>query len=145
EFVDVLGVHPRVGRSFATGEDVDGKNHVAILSHDAWKKRLGGDPAAVGTTITLDDTPYTVVGVLPPDFRFLEGNQANEVFVPTPRAIDRQIGQARGIRYLTVMARLKPGVSVETAQANMSTIAAAEAAAYPDTNGQRVVRVVSMH
>src|SRR5215470_15531965 len=85
DFFDVLGVHPRVGRSFATGEDVDGKNHVAIISHDAWKKRLGGDPNAVGATISLDDTPYTVVGILPPDFRFLEGNQANEVFVPTPR------------------------------------------------------------
>ena len=69
-FFSLLGIHPFLGREFLPEEDRPGARPVALLDHDLWRRRFGADPAAVGKTVLLDGSPFTVVGVLPADFRF---------------------------------------------------------------------------
>ena len=116
----VLGVSPQFGRTFAEGEDQAGHEHVAILSHELWERRFGSDASLIGSTIRLNRENYTVIGVMPENFRLMG-------FVPrlwTPlvlRAAD-QTEAARKDRPLTLYARLKPGVTVEQARAEMVTL-----------------------
>src|SRR5262249_23291481 len=83
--LDMLGVAPVMGRSFAPGEDVEGKNHVIILTAEAWKKYTNADPSILGSTLTVDQIPYTVIGILPAGFQLIGGGSPIEYFVPTPR------------------------------------------------------------
>jgi putative ABC transport system permease protein len=118
-FFSLLGVRPVAGRLFLPEEDRPGGPPVAILSHSLWKRRFGGDPSVVGKGITLDDKVYTVVGVLPATFVIpdqFKGNYA--LWVPLAE------GQTPGpFRILRAIGRLKPGVSVATAQTELNTIA----------------------
>ena len=115
----VLGVSPQFGRTFAEEENQAGHEHVVILSHELWERRFGSDASLIGSTIRLNRENYTVVGVMPANFRLMG-------FVPqlwTPlvlRAVD-QTEPARKDRSLTVYARLKAGVTVEQARAEMVT------------------------
>src|SRR5262249_11270371 len=145
-FFRLLRVNPALGRAFAPGEDQAGKNHVAILTHAAWKKRFAGDPAVVGRTVTFDDTPYVIIGVLPADFTFgavVRGD--HEVFVPIPRAFDTGLMANRKAHYLNGIGRLAPGVTAAGAQADLVTIAARLAATYPESNAERSAVVTPMH
>ncbi len=144
-FFDTLGVGPRVGRGFAPGEDTDGKNHVVVLTHSGWKKRFGGEEDLVGRTVTLDDTPHTVVGIMPEDFRFVVDDTPVDLFVPIPRGFDRELGTFRGAHYLNVLARLQPGVTLEAARAGMNVLAATLATTYPDSNANRLIRTTQLH
>src|SRR5262249_30227571 len=83
---DTLGVRPALGRGFAADEDQAGKNRVVVLAWSAWQRVLGGDASAVGKTLVLDDAPYTVIGVLPRDFRFPMAGGGAPGVVPQPRA-----------------------------------------------------------
>ena len=140
ELFDVLGVSPLLGRNFTAKEDDPG-THVVILSYPLWQTRFAGDPAIVGKSITLDGTSYQVVGVMPANFAFPLGhdNIATELWVSM--ALLRQASDGgtpmtaqRGNNFLQCVARLKDGVSVSQAQANMDTISAGLRRQYPDTD-----------
>jgi len=124
-----LGVAPMFGRQFTSDEGTTGHNQVAMLSHNLWQRRVGADPQMIGKTITLDAKPYTVVGVMPPGFRFpgstgvLFGflvNQPAEVW--TPMALDAGARNQRRSHIWQVIARLKPGVTASQATAGMSLL-----------------------
>ncbi len=134
-----LGVKPQLGRFFTADEDrVDSRNDIVVISDRLWRDRLAADPKVIGRTLFLDGTATTIVGVMPPGFRVF--NNESDFWIPMP--FSRFQVQARSPnRVLTVAARLKPGVSVEQAQARMNPVAAAFARVEPDHQTGRGVRV----
>jgi putative ABC transport system permease protein len=135
---NLLGVSPELGRTFVP-EDDEPHHHVVILSHRFWKERFAGDPKIIGRVITLDNSAYTVVGVMPAGFQYLLQRESPALwtaFGPTLESTPDSPSMAteRGAHFLRVIARLKPGVSVAEAQANLDVIAASLAKQYPDTN-----------
>jgi predicted permease len=128
-----LGVRAFLGRTFLPEEGEHGAEGAVMLSHGLWQRRFGGDPAVVGKTVKLNGPAYTVVGVLPPDF--ILSPRRYELY----RALsfnDSQKVNRRG-RYLSVVARLRPGVTPEQARAEMRGVGARLAAQYPDENAGR--------
>jgi len=119
ELFDVLGVKPALGRSFAAEEDRPGANPVCIISHGLWQRRFGSDPTLVGKQITMSGTSYTVIGVLPASYAY---GTPTDVFVPIGLQADemKERGSHPGIY---AVARLKPGVTVETARAELIAMA----------------------
>jgi putative ABC transport system permease protein len=128
---DVLGVAPAIGRGFLPEEGQPGRHHVVVLSHAMWTQRFGADPRIVGRTLTLDDHPHTVIGVMPAGFRFPDDS---DVDVWMPLVYEQFEQRTRNQRMFNVLGRLAPGAGLEIAAAEMSTIAARLAAAYPNTN-----------
>jgi predicted permease len=128
-FFRTLGVPPLLGRDFLEEEDQAGWHQVAVLSHPLWRDTFGGDPDIIGRQIVLEGAPWTVVGVARPMMGFIE-KQA-QIYVPFPRA-DLETGRSH--RYLHVLGRLKPDVSVEQAQARMDLVAAQLAQENPSIN-----------
>ena len=135
----VLGVNPILGRAFTADDDKPGAR-VVILSHELWQRRFGGDRNILTQTITLNETPYQIIGVTPPAFRFpiektpaVFWTSAATQFEAPPGSTETPAGE-RGMHYLHSVARLKPGVTAEQAEANTKTIMAALATQYPDTN-----------
>jgi putative ABC transport system permease protein len=137
----MLGATPAYGRDFLPEEDRSGNNNVIILSHGLWQRRFGANPDIINQTITLDLKPYTVIGIMPPDFRYPTWAE-NELW--SPIGFDEDDAQAHGAHYLAVEGRLKPGVTVEQAVAEMETIAARLAKQYPDSNTGWSTKVVPM-
>jgi cell division protein FtsX len=129
EFFDVMGVAPMLGRTFLADENEPGKNRVVVLSDHLWKERFSGDRGVLGRSVMLDGDPYAIVGVMPPSFRY---PSATELW--TPLTISPQNANDRGMRYLRVMARLKPGATMQQARTEMNTIAARLKSEYPNTN-----------
>jgi hypothetical protein len=119
-FFSVLGVDPALGRTFADEEDQPGGALVAVLGHGLWADRFGADPAIVGQTIRLDDTRYLVVGVMPGGFAFPDPDDR----LWTPVALTPQQLANHGSHFLRVVARLKHGVAIARAQAELDAIAA---------------------
>ena len=136
----LLGVQPVLGRDFAAEEDGEGGERVVILSYDFWQRRFAGDPSAIGRTITLSDQTYTIVGVMPRGFAF----PSPRAQIWTPVAFNPAERATRDTNFIDVVARLKPGVSLEQAQANMSAVAQRQAERYPQTNFGLGVTVVSL-
>jgi putative ABC transport system permease protein len=135
-FFSVLRVDPALGRPFTTENEVEGRDRVAVLSDGLWRRRFGGDPQIVGRTIPLEGGAYEVVGVMPPEFEYPVGAaRATDLWVPYVVPADERTRNPsfRSI-YLSTIARLKPGVSLEQAQAQMDQIAAALRTAHPDWN-----------
>src|SRR5689334_5582292 len=126
-FFAMLGATPALGRDFLAEEDQPGHNQVVILSHGLWQRRFGGDPNILGQAVTLNGQSYTIVGVMPSDFRF---GRTVEVWTPTAFTTDQ--AQSHGAHYVSVIARLKDGVTVEQARTEMVAIAARLAEQYPD-------------
>jgi putative ABC transport system permease protein len=116
----VLGVQPSLGRAFRADEDVPHGPHVVLLGNDLWRSRFGGDSAVVGTSVTLDGDPYTVIGVMPAEFAFPKGAQfwTPEQLDPTPNP--------RSIGFGPVLGRLKSGVSIDAARAELSALTRAQ-------------------
>ena len=112
-----------LGRTFLPDEDQHGRNRVVVLDHGYWQRRFGGDPKIIGTTLTLDKAPWLVVGVMPPGFRPI-GAGPSPIYTPYVVA-DNPHG-------LNVTARLKPGVSLEAAQAELNVIARQLSGENPD-------------
>jgi putative ABC transport system permease protein len=139
DFFKVIGGEAALGRTFLPGEDAGAAQPVAVVSHGFWQKRLGGDPRALGTNIRLDETDYTLVGVMPPDF----GDQLDD-WVWTPLSTDPERISAGG-RSLQALARLKPGVGLAQAQSELDKIAANLAAARPDFNRDWTFKLVPLH
>lgn len=135
-FFSVLGVSPAAGRAFDETEDRDGAS-VVVISHGLWLRRYGGDAAVIGRKILLNDTPYTVVGVVPREFVF----RNREIDYWIPIHFSPADAAERGSHYLQVVARLKPGVSVEAARSDMASVARALSAQFPDNRSVRAVVV----
>jgi putative ABC transport system permease protein len=120
-----------IGRTFLPDDDTPGKDKVVVLSHPFWQRVFGGEPNAVGRTLQLNGEPYTVIGVAPAGF-----GSANNVEVWVPIAVRPRdlANDNRGARYVNVIARLKPGVTIAQADAELKVLAAQLAKQYPDTN-----------
>ena len=141
DFFATLGVSPAAGRWFLPDEFVFGSHRVAVLSHGLWQRRFGANPGIVGQTITLNARPYTVVGVAPASMRLPARAQLWSPFAADPAG---RPPSRRG-DFLSVIARLKPGVTEARAQADMDAIGRRLAEAYPATNTGVGVQVVSLH
>lgn len=138
-FFSVLGVRPALGRPFAAGEDTRGAN-VVVISHALWQRRYGGDPAIIGRTLLMNDARYEVVGIAPPSFVFRD----RDIDVWIPMQLSPQQVNTRHQHFLNVVARLRPGVTVQAADADMRAIARRLSAQYPDTNRQLGAVVVAV-
>jgi putative ABC transport system permease protein len=144
-FLDILGVQPAMGRGFRPEEDRYGAPHVVVVSHELWQQRLGGDPAVVGRTITLDGEAYQVIGVLPTGFQSPdEISQRQPMLFVVPDCWPPSILHNRGEHYDHAIARLKPGVPLAQAQSEMQTIGARLAKAYPQSNGKIALGVAPL-
>lgn len=134
-----LGVMPTLGRNFSQEEDQPGGQQVVILSDGVWRRRFGADPNVIGKTLMLSGSAFTVVGIMPSGF----------VFPVLPNReiwTTMQIGPTgRGNAVIRVVARLKPGVALTQAEAELTTIAARLEAVYPDANANVGITVVSLH
>src|SRR5262245_5249451 len=117
----LLGVAPALGRAFLPDEDRLGSPRVVVLSHGAWQRRFGADAAVIGKSLMLDGESFTVVGIMPPSFQFPPQALQNELWVNVP--FDANDLNRRGWRPLGMIARLKSGVSMDQANAELKTIA----------------------
>ncbi len=145
-FFEVLGVRPAMGRFFSAEEDVPGAARVAVVSHGFWRDRLAADSGAVGRTVELGGRPYKVIGVLPRDFEdpsLSRGAYAapDEIWRSTPGYFD-PLETSRDGRSFTAIARLRPGVSLEAAQAEVEGIMHRLEAEHPAENENRILRLV---
>jgi putative ABC transport system permease protein len=134
----LLGVQPIIGRRFLPEEERPGGNPAAVLFYSLWQQRYGGDPDIIGKKILLNFEPHTIVGVMPPRFRF--PNRGSRLMVPSPMQAD----PSRTVRNVRVWARLKPGVTVEQAQAEMDVIALRLEQRHPETNKGWGVNIVTL-
>jgi putative ABC transport system permease protein len=135
----VLGVTPALGRSFLPDEERPGSAPVCILSDDLWKRRFGSDSKIIGKAVTLNGEMWTVVGVMPAGFRF---PQSVDLWVP---AMVRSTARTkRAQHYLGVIARLKPGLSLDHAQAELDSLARRMELQYPETNAGLGIRLVPL-
>jgi macrolide transport system ATP-binding/permease protein len=130
-FFHTLGVSPVLGRDFHAGEDLPEAPRALILSYASWQKRFGGKQDVIGQSITLDETPYTIIGVLPQNFHFAP--VANPEFWSTLNT-GGGCFKLRSCHNLNGVARLKDGVAIETALADLTRIAKDLEAQYPDSN-----------
>jgi putative ABC transport system permease protein len=143
EMFHVLGVEAALGRTYAAGEDQPGRERVLVLSHGFWRRSFGGAPDVVGRQVTLDGEPYTVVGVMPPDFQFAPF-WATHAEAWAPLNLGRRVNDRRG-QSLRVFARLKPGVTAGQAQAEMEAINRRLAEQHPRENEGLTVSVDPLH
>jgi len=141
-FFDVMGVAPRIGRTFVASEDVPGQGQVAVLSERLWRERFNGDANIVGRKVLLDDRPFEIVGVMPATFNFPPAVLSSRVDFWSP--IAEPIRSYRGRHYLSVVARMKPDVSLGEAQADMDRVAHNLRAEFPQLNYGHAARVVPL-
>ena len=125
-----LGVRPALGRLFRPDESRPGSPPVVILGHALWKRSYGGNPDLLGQTITLNNESVTVVGIMPEGFAFPETTQLWQPFPDNEMARDEE----RGSHGFPIYARMKPGVTLSSVQAELDTLGARHEAAYPKTN-----------
>jgi predicted permease len=151
-YFEILGLRPASGRSFLADEDSKpGGNNVAVLSHSLWVNKFGSDPNVVGRTLTLNATPYTVIGVAPHGFKgtFTFGN-AEQVWIPVsmyPRILSgffKDNFNDRRFLTTTVIGRLKGGVNLGGAEASLKTIASNLESAFPKDNASRSVALTPL-
>ena len=135
-FFATLGVKPLLGRTFLDGEDAGDGPHVTMLTYAAWRGDFGGDPKVIGRTITLDNKPATIVGVLPRDFQFAP-SLAFPLWVPMHATGD--LVTRRSLRWMNVFGRLAPGVTLGQARAEMDGITAQLAREYPQQDGSTFI------
>jgi predicted permease len=140
-----LGIAPALGRWFLEDDYKEAAAAAVIISHRLWQRRFGGDPHIVGKKLSLDSTPHVIVGVMPANFRppsfFYFNDEAD--FWKAFRFLPEQVTSAS--RYLGVVGRLKPGVSLDQARANIETVESQLARAFPERNKGWTVRVRPMH
>jgi len=134
-FFDVFGVKPIIGRTFAPGEDLPGKNDLIVLSYEVWRQDFGANPDAVGQSVKLNGAAYTVIGVMPSGFRF-PVNARNAIY--TPLHVPQAWAEARGDHWLPVVGRLKSSFSAVQAELDMNRVLRDLWKAYPETKGRRM-------
>ncbi len=137
-FLSVLQVAPILGRNFLEPEEHTGNDHVAVITHSFWKERMGGDPGWIGRTLTLNGQVFTIVGILPADFRYILMRDA-QIFIPLN--LEKT---SRGENFMWVIGRIKPGVSFRQAQSEMDSIARALEREYPTDDAEQGALVIPM-
>jgi putative ABC transport system permease protein len=147
-FFSLFGGRPLLGRSFLADDEQSGRDHVVVLSHGLWKRRYGANRDLIGQNITLDSQPYTVIGVMPPNF---SPDEYGELWVPSPWGVpthplspSQDPRPMRDRNYLDVWARLKPGFTLQQASTEMNAIAGRLEKQYPDANDDVGVGLVRM-
>jgi len=140
DFFDVLGVPPQSGRFFVEGEDQPGRQQVVVLSDQLWKRSFGADPNVIGQSLSLSAEKYTVVGIMPPGFRY--PSRLTELWVPLVPPASQAAN--RGNHWLQVLGRLKPGLTIDQAREQMTTIASRLEQQYPDAQARRSVRLLPL-
>jgi len=144
-YFKVMDARPLLGRTFLPEENYDGRDYEAILTYGLWRNRFGGDPGIVGRSIVLNGHLHTIVGVMPADFaplpQRLSTNEPAQLYRPVGEKYD---DKERSSRHLRDIARLKPGVTLAQAQAEMDTIMRHIEQLHPDTNSDVGVRVVPL-
>ena len=128
-YFNVFAVAPFLGRTFTPDEDTPGKEHVVVLSHRLWAAQFGSDPRIVGKSLTLNGEPYTVIGVMPARSAF--DRSFNQLWRPLAF---KPSERTRNFHWLGVVARLKPGVTIEKARSELDAIGARIAVDFPDSN-----------
>jgi putative ABC transport system permease protein len=149
-FFEVLKVKAALGRTLLPEADQPGGQHVVVLSHGLWQRRFGADPGVVGRALTLNDESFTVVGVMPQGFQYPDKSTEmwtipKQVLPETSLTGKPDPTLARSLHYLSVIARLREGVSVGQSQAEMEAIASRLEQQYPTENTGHTARVVSLH
>jgi putative ABC transport system permease protein len=132
-FFDVLGVKPLLGRTFVEADDQPGSDAVLVLSYEYWRRSHGGDPNIIGRIFRMNNRPHTVIGVLPPIPQY---PNEQDVYMPTshcPTRSSEQFIANRNARMMSVFGRLKPGVPVAQAQADLTTLASNLQKQYPES------------
>ena len=140
DFFDALGARPQLGRTFVESDDGPGAARTVVLGNALWQKRFASDPRVIGQSISLGGDSYTVVGVMPPGFRFLV---ASDVFVPIGLWAD-QFKDRTDHPGISVLARMRPGVTLEQARAALNAVAERLEKAYPLSNTGARVRAKTM-
>ena len=125
-----LGVQPLFGRGFTPADDRDGAPGTVLLSHGLWQREFGGDASTVGRTTRLDDQVYTIIGVMPRGFHF----PTRDAELWTPMRFAPAEFEDRNDNYLNALARLRPGISLDAARAEMDLLAARLTTHYPNEN-----------
>ena len=136
-FFDVLGVAPKQGRAFLPGEDTAGRHRVVILSDQLWQRNFGADPRIVNREVLIGGENYTVIGVMPPGFQF--PSRTTELWLPL--VFSEKLAGSRGSHAFSAIGRMKPGVTLEQAQEQMSVIARRLEQQYPDVQAKRGIIV----
>ena len=146
-YFDALGVRPAAGRLFLPEEDTGvGEHPVAVLSHRFWERRFDGDPSIIGSTLSLNRRPFTVVGVTNPLFEAHVVGITNDLFVPLMQreGLTAELIANRGASWFQVVGRLAPGATVEEANAAVRTVSQRLAEDYPETNARRGHSVIAL-
>jgi predicted permease len=138
-FFDVFGVQPLLGRTFASGEDQPGKNNVVVLSYEVWRESFNADHHVIGKVVNLDGDPYVVIGVMPAGFRFPFG-KPNLVYIPM-HVRPGWAGEWR-TRWLMTIGRMKPGVSLQQANADMAHVMQEIGQEQPDSDKGRTATLM---
>ena len=141
DFFPVLGVQPELGRAFVRTEETPGTGPVVILGHDLWQRRFAGNRAIIGQTVTMSGRNCIVIGVMPAGFYFLN----TQIKAWLPLQLDPTTEWRKSGRFLRSVARLKPGVTLQQAQAELDGIGKQLEIAYPDYNKGWGVNLVPMH
>ena len=144
-FFEVFGVRPVLGRTFVEGEDAAGRDRVVVLSHGFWQRRFGADPAVVGRTLQLDGEPYEIVGVMPIGF-YSFFNRQTDLWAPLAFRPQQFEDSERTNEFLVAAGRMRPGVTLERATAEMAVFSTTLKRDHPDSYGERwSVRATSMN
>ncbi len=138
-FFSLLGVHAELGRTWTEGEDQPDKDHVVILSYGLWNSRFAGDRRVLGRTVEMNSTKYTIVGVMPESFRFSWKSQA---WIPAD--MDTKSLGMRGNHWANAIGRMKAGIAIPAARADLKVVAGRLEKQYPDTNGHIGAEVTSL-
>jgi len=134
EFFNLLGSKPALGRTFGTADEAAGTHDVIVLSHGFWQRRFSGDPDIIGRTVTANDRPFLVIGVMKPDFSFQGARYQFWMPLRLRGANPEKLPINRNARYLQVVAKLNPDVSRDAAAVELGSVAASFAQTSPDTN-----------
>ncbi|WP_163866130.1 ABC transporter permease [Myxococcus eversor] len=141
-FFPTLGVLPALGRDFTRDEETAGNDRVVMLTHQTWRTHFSQDPGVLGRTLQLDGEPYTVVGVLPRGVTYPAGTDLYKPFAPSA---DLASEDKRDTRFLEVIARLKPGMTMETAATDLARVSQALARTHPKyAQGKRTIGLKSL-
>jgi len=140
-FFKVFGIKPLLGRTYLPGEDQPGKDDVTVLSYEVWQREFGGQADVIGKVVRLDGVPYTVIGVMPSGFRY-PLSSLNAIYTPLHPAPGQV--NSRGSHWMRAVGLLRPGVTLQQAQANFNQVFANLARAYSDTDEGRTVKVLPL-
>jgi putative ABC transport system permease protein len=139
-FLDVWGISPAIGRGFTAAEHRTGGPPAVLVSDRYWRVRLGGDRNVLGRTVRIENMSYPIVGVMPPSFHFPD--RAVDLWLPAP--VDASVAQSRKATWYTGVGRLKRGVTLEQARANLDAVQAELGRQYPETDSKIRPRIMPL-